>query len=74
MSQLLGRDLDRELEELFMSKGDLSHEWVTRTRLEQLYALFGNNLPSEAYEQMKRERETLIKNVFGKSDAAATAS
>lgn len=68
------RDFMRRIEAIAIQRGDLSQEWVTQARLEELYAMFGGDLPSEAYEQMKREWEAFINKIFGKSDATAIAS
>jgi len=63
-----GRNYEREREEIAIQRGDPSPEWATQTRLEELYAMFGNDLPSEAYAKIKRERVAFINKVFGKSD------
>ena len=68
------RDLRKEIEEIERAKTGLPPKYVSQDRLEELYAMFGDDLPSEAYEQMKQERETLIKMVLGKSDATSIAS
>jgi hypothetical protein len=67
------RDFIVKIEQIAIQRGELSQDCVTQSRLDELYAMFGNDLPSEAYAKMKREREAFINKVFGKPDAAASA-
>lgn len=60
-----GRDYEREGEEIAIQRGEPSPEWATQARLDELYALFGNDLTSEAYTQMKRTRKMFINKIFG---------
>jgi hypothetical protein len=62
------RDFVRRIEKIEIQRGDLSQDWATPARFEELYAMFGGDLPSEAYESMKKEREAFIKKILGTSD------
>lgn len=44
---------------------------IGQVGLDELQAIFGGNQSSEAYEQMKREREAFIKTILGTSDAVS---
>jgi hypothetical protein len=66
--QTLGTEVTSAKAEL--SRFD-SESSIGEAMLEGLHGVFGSNQSSEAYEQMKREREAFIKKILGTSDAVS---
>jgi hypothetical protein len=65
-----GRDYERERERIMIERGDLAQDWATQDRMDELHAMFGGDLSSEACEAVKRERDAFIEKVFGAVNSA----